>query len=203
MNIEKIDLVKEDKSYYKASKKIELIKFGKIPYLTLAGKGEPAGQDFLSKLSLIYPLAYGVKKLSKQDGQDFAVPKLEALWWVEGKKDPRKTPKSKWQWKLLIRMPNFVSKALVEKAKKQVADTKKINVDKIFFETLNEGKCIQIMHLGPYSEEEKTIDIMSSYMNENSLKANGHHHEIYLSDPNKTKPEKMKTILRQAVRDKQ
>ena len=63
-----------------------------------------------------------MKKLSKQDGQDFAVPKLEALWWVEGKKDPRKTPKSKWQWKILIRMPNFVSEALVEKAKKQVAD---------------------------------------------------------------------------------
>ena len=197
---EKIDLVRVYKDYYKGTKKPQVLSFGQVPYLTIKGQGEPAGIEFSDKISLIYPMAYGVKKICKLEGNDFAVPKLEALWWVEGSKEPRKTPKSQWRWKLMIRMPDFVTAKIVETARQEVFKKKKIDLKDLKFETLNEGKCVQVMHLGPYSKEHETIDLMEEFIQKNSLKPNGFHHEIYLSDPNKTSPEKMKTILRQPVK---
>jgi len=132
---------------------------------------------------------------------DFAVPKLDGLWWVNSEKNALGVPKSEWYWKLLIRMPDFVTAENIEQAKIDVIKKKGIEkINDIQFEKITEGKCIQIMHIGPYSTEPETINQMKEFMIKKGLVENGLHHEIYLSDPRKTAPEKMKTILRQPVK---
>ena len=98
----KLDLAKEYRSYYKASRKPEVVKFDEASFLTIEGKGEPAGKLFVSKVEALYPLAYGIKKICKDQDQDFGVPKLEGLWWVEDNKPALEVPRSDWHWKLLI-----------------------------------------------------------------------------------------------------
>jgi hypothetical protein len=199
----KLDLTKEYKTYYTAKTTPEIVEFDKIPFLTIEGEGEPAGKEFTSKVKALYPLAYGVKNICKKQGKDFAVPKLEGLWWVESDRPALKVPRKDWRWKLLIRLPDFVTLEIVEKAKEEVFKKKGIElVKEIEFEKIMEGKCVQIMHIGPYSAESETIKKMEIFMKENNLVKNGFHHEIYLSDPRKVAPEKMKTILRQPVKKK-
>ncbi len=199
--MDKTDLVKQDKEYYSAKKKPEIREFKELDFLTISGKGDPAGKEFTKAIEALYPLAYGIKKIYKQNKMDFAVPKPEGLWWVDSDKPALEVPRNEWLWKLLIRMPDFVTNEMVEQAKTEVMKKKGIELIKqIQFETINEGKCVQIMHIGPYSTEPETIGQMQDFMKDNRLVRNGLHHEIYLSDPRKTAPEKMKTILRQPVK---
>jgi hypothetical protein len=199
--MEKTDLVKQDKEYYSAKKKPKIREFKELNFLTIEGKGEPAGIEFTKAVEALYPLAYGIKNIYKKQEMDFAVPKLEGLWWVNSKKNALEIPKSEWHWKLMIRMPNFVTVENFEQAKTNVLNKKGIEkIREIQFEKIVEGKCIQIMHIGPYSTEPETINQIQDFMKENGLVENGLHHEIYLSDPRKTAPEKMKTILRQPVK---
>lgn len=197
----KVDLVKEYKSYYWAGKKPEVVEFGEAKYLTIEGKGEPAGEVFVSKVEAIYPLAYGIKKVCKEQENDFGVPKLEGLWWVEGKAPALEVPRSEWYWKLLIRMPEFVTSEMMLSVQPEVAKKKKNElIQEISFEKFTEGKCVQIMHIGLYSTEPETINNLMEFMDENRLSVNGLHHEIYLSDPRKTEPSKMKTVIRYPVK---
>jgi len=199
--MKKTDLVKQDKEYYSAKKKPEIREFKELNFLTILGKGEPAGTDFTKAVEALYPLAYGVKKIYKQKEMDFAVPKLDGLWWVNSDKPALEVPRNEWQWKLLIRMPDFVTNEMVEQAKTEVIKKKGIKlVEKTQFEKISEGKCVQIIHIGPYATEPETIQHIKDFMAENGLVENGLHHEIYLSDPKKTEPGKMKTILRQPVK---
>ncbi len=197
----KLDLVKEFKSYYGANNKPEIVEFEGILYLSIEGKGEPAGEVFTKALEALYPLAYGVKKICKSQGKDFGVPKLEGLWWVKSNKPALEVPRSEWFWKLLIRMPDFATSEIVNNAKEEVFKKKSLDLIKeIKFETMDEGKCVQIMHIGPYATEPETIQKMKKFIKENKFNESGLHHEIYLSDPRKTAPEKMKTILRQPIK---
>lgn len=197
----KIDLTKEDKNYYTAKTNPQIVEFPKISYLAIEGKGEPAGKAFTEAVQALYPLAYGAKSLCKKDGKDFAVAKLEGLWWVKSNKPTLEIPREDWYWKLLIRLPDFVTPEIVGRAKQEVMKKKGIDLLKeIKFERITEGKCIQVLHIGPYSTEPETIERMRKMMKENNLTENGFHHEIYLSDPRKTPPQKMKTILRQPVK---
>jgi len=199
--LNKLDLVKEDKSYYKATTTPTTVHFGKLSYLSIEGKGEPAGKEFTNAVESLYPLAYGVKSISKKRGKDFTVPKLEGLWWVKSQKPVLEVPRKEWSWKLLIRMPDFVTKEIVDQARHDTMQKKGLSlITSIKYETLDEGMCVQVMHVGPYASESESITKMKLYMNENDLKANGLHHEIYLSDPRKTPPQKMKTILRQPAK---
>jgi hypothetical protein len=197
----KLDLVKEYRSYYKAGKKPEIVEFQGANYLSIEGKGEPAGKVFVSKVEALYPLAYGIKKICKEQGNDFGVPKLEGLWWVEGDTSALEVPRDEWYWKLLIRMPDFVEKKIMASVQPEL--TKKKNnalIQEIAFEAITEGKCVQIMHVGPYSTEPETINLLMEFIDKNGLSVNGLHHEIYLSDPRKTEPEKMKTLIRYPVK---
>lgn len=197
----KLDLAKEYKQYYTAKDKPAIIEFGKISYLAIEGKGEPAGKDFTNAVEALYPLAYGIKNICKKEEKDFGVPKLEGLWWVESNKPALEIPRSQWYWKLLIRMPDFVNEKIFNNAKEEVFKKKGIDLIKeIKFENIDEGKCVQIMHAGQYSTEPKTVEKMKNFIKENNYAENGLHHEIYISDPRKTAPEKMKTILRQPVK---
>jgi hypothetical protein len=197
----KLDLVKEYKSYYKAGNKPEVVEFQEANYLSIEGKGEPAGDLFVSKVEAFYPLAYEIKKICKEQGNDFAVPKLEGLWWVEGDTPALQVPRSEWCWKLLIRMPEFVTEDMVVSVQAEVARKKKNDLIKeIAFEKIAEGKCVQIIHVGPYATEPETINSLMEFISENRLSVNGLHHEIYLSDPRKTEPSKTKTLIRYPVK---
>jgi hypothetical protein len=199
--MEKLDLIKTDKEYYSAKTRPDIREFTELNYLTILGQGEPAGVEFTKAVEALYPLAYGVKKICKQNETDFGVPKLEGLWWVNSDKPALEVPRNEWHWKLLIRMPDFVTSEMVNKAKDEVVKKKSIAlVNQIQFEKITEGKCIQVMHVGPYATEPETIQQMKELMNVNNLTENGLHHEIYISDPRKTVPEKMKTIIRQPVK---
>jgi len=197
----KLDLVKEYKTYYTTKTNPELVEFNEIPFLTIAGKGEPGGGEFTSKVEALYSLAYGVKNIYKKQGKDFAVPKLEGLWWVNSDKPAGEVPREEWQWKLLIRLPDFVTLEVFEKTREEVFKKKRLKSTKeIKLEKIIEGRSVQVMHLGPYSIESETIKKMKDFMKKNDLVENGLHHEIYLSDPRKMAAEKMKTILRQPVK---
>lgn len=200
----KLDLKKEHKTYYKAKIIPEVVEFGEIPFLTIEGKGEPGGKEFTSKVEALCSLAYGVKNLCKKQGKDFVVPNLEGLWWVESDKPALEVPRGEWLWKLLIRMPEFVTSEIVEKAKVEVIKRRGIElVDEIKFEKLTEGKCVQVLHIGPYSTESESLAKMRKLMEEKNLVENGLHHEIYLSDPRRVPEEKWKTILRQPVKERE
>jgi len=201
MTTTKLDLTKEYKQYYTAKTTPMIVEFGEIPYLVIEGKGEPAGEVFTKAVEALYPLAYGIKNICKRQGHDFGVPKLEGLWWVKLDKPALEVPRAKWYWKLLIRMPDFVTSEIAQSAKEEVYKKKGIDLIKeIKFEKINEGKCIQIMHVGPYSTEPEAIGKIKDFMEDNDFTENGLHHEIYISDPRKTIPEKMKTILRQPIK---
>jgi len=203
MRATKLDLTKKYKTYYTAKPSPLIVEFGEAKYLSIEGKGEPGGEEYTRKLEALYPLAYAVKNLSKKSGKDFVVSKLEGLWWVESDKSALEVPREEWRWKLLIRLPEFITPQIVEEAKIIVLKKKGIElVKETRFEKINEGKCVQIMHIGPYATEEETIAKMKAFMEENNLVENGLHHEIYLSDPRKVDPKKLKTILQQPVKSR-
>ncbi|MDA8379925.1 MAG: GyrI-like domain-containing protein [Actinomycetota bacterium] len=199
--VEKADLTKQYKSYYTASARASLATFDdEGVYVALDGSGEPAGPEFSDAVAVLYAVAFALKAECKRCSKDFAVPKLEGLWWVDGERPATAVPRAEWRWRLMIRLPRFADAAMVESAKKAVAQKKGIaRAGDVAFIALCEGRCVQVMHLGPYADESTTITAMHDFMASNGLRSRGMHHEIYLSDPRRTAPEKMKTILRQPV----
>jgi len=201
----KLDLTKEYKSYYTAKTTPEIVEIGEAKFLTIEGKGAPGGDEFQAKVGALYSLAYGIKLLMKKEGKDFTVAKLEGLWWVDSDKPWYEVPREEWRWKLLIRQPEFVTPEIVEKAKQEVIKKKKVElVNEVKFERIKEGKCVEILHIGPYSTEPESIAKMRKLMEEKNLVENGFHHEIYLvmAYPRNVPEERLKTILRQPVRHK-
>lgn len=201
----KLDLTREYKTYYTAKTTPEIVEIEEGQFLTIEGKGAPGGKEFQAKVSALYSLAYGIKMLMKKEDKDFVVVKLEGLWWVDSDKPYTEVPREEWRWKLLIRMPKFVTPEIVEKARQEVIKKKKLElVNEVKFEKMKEGKCVQILHIGPYSTEPESIAKMRKLMEEENLVENGCHHEIYLvmAYPRNVPEERLKTILRQPVRHK-
>ena len=199
---EKLDLLKKHKEEYAKPKEPTIIKVAKAKYLALEGKGAPGGPEFVNGVGAMYGAAYSIKMKSKQAGRDYKVAPLEALWW--GTKDEHNffdEPRETWNWKLLIRTPDFITdKQLKEAVTAAASRGKDAAVSRVRLETITEGRCVQVLHKGPYADEPATIAAMDAFAKQQSLVRNGHHHEIYLTDPNRTAPEKMRTILRQPVR---
>ncbi|QIS06096.1 hypothetical protein F5X71_30705 [Nocardia brasiliensis] len=181
----KLDLAKTDKHYYHAPTDPIRRVFGSYRYVTVAGSGAPEGPEYSAALETLYRAAYGAKKVAKSADQDFVVPKLEGLWWVESDEPPLTVPREQWHWKLMIRMPEFVTADLVSGAK---------------FEEFSEGDAIQALHIGPYATEPDTLARMDAFMRAEGLTMNGRHHEIYLTDPRRSAGPKNRTILRHPVR---
>lgn len=207
--MEKLDLTKKYKSYYTAKTQPELIEIEPAQYLSICGKGDPSEQPFAARVEALYSTAYTVKFIFKGKNQDFVVAKLEGLWWFDETRFPGKTiatassdvPRSKWEYRLLIRLPDFVTINDLEKAKEFVVGDKGIQLaGEVEFYTLNEGNCVQMMHVGPFATEIETLLKIGEFTDTHQLAKNGPHHEIYLSDFRKTAPEKLKTILREPVR---
>jgi len=196
-------LVKQFKTYYTAKTTPQIVELEEGLFLAIKGRGAPASEEYQKRISALYSLAYAVKMHMKREGRDFAVPPLEGLWWVERGKNPLEVPRDEWYYKLLIRLPEFVTGDTVERMKEEVVRKKKLElVREVTLERMGEGKCVQILHVGPYSTESESVAKMRKLMEEEGLVENGFHHEIYLSDPRRVPEEKLKTILRQPVKEK-
>jgi hypothetical protein len=202
-SIDKIDLYKQHKDQYVSAKKPVLVTMDEATYLTIRGRGAPGGSEFTDRIGVLYGAAFTVKMTRKFAGlQDYAVSKLEAQWWLDGEScDFANTPKEQWNWRLMIRTPSFVEpKELDDAVRKLMEKGKAPSADQVKLESFAEGLCVQMLHVGPYQEEGRTIGVMNAFAEPQGLAFHGRHHEIYLSDPRRVPPEKLKTILRMPVR---
>jgi hypothetical protein len=207
--MEKIDLVKQYKTWYTAPKKPAQTIIPPAQLLAITGKGDPSGDVFTQKIAALFGVAYTVKFAQKAKGKDFAVPKLEAQWWFDINKygipdlhqAPQIIPRSEWEFRAMIRMPDFVGQQDINDAIELAFDKKALDETKnITLFHLDEGLCVQMLHIGPFSTEPASLSLMHTYIQEKGLLHNGLHHEIYLSDFRKSAPDKLKTILREPVR---
>ena len=197
---EKVDLKKTRKQFFSAKPSFEMLTLPLVNYLMIDGKGSPDSPAYAQALEKLYPLAYTIKFSLKAAKGDFVVAPLEGLWWAEDMTDYLTDTKDNWQWRMMIMMPDCVSSFDVELARDTLHRKKKVDTSGVRLESLEEGLVVQILHVGPYSEEAATLaDLHHRFMPENNLVFNGLHHEIYLNDPRKTDPAKLKTILRQPV----
>jgi hypothetical protein len=202
---EKIDLCKMYKEQYAAPKQPVLVEIPQAKYLAITGRGEPGGKEFSSKIGALYGMAYTIKMTYKFSGkQDYAVCKLEALYWLDGNStDFANAPREKWNWKFINRVPDFINDDDLENAAKKLLEKgKEPEVKQVKLELISEGLCVQALHVGPYDRECETIDKMMKLADEQGMEFHGMHHEIYLSDPRRIKPENLKTILRMPVKKK-
>ena len=198
---DKLDLYKQHKAEYAAKKTPALVTVKAAAYLTIAGRGEPGGEAFTDSMGGLYGAAYTIKFASKFAGKDYKVCPPEGLWWCGRKRDFFTEPRDKWSWKLLIRTPDFITAADLAKAcETLLAKGETPAVRNVRLETFEEGLCVQMLHVGPYTAEAATIEIMMQFVHNQKLKCHGKHHEIYLSDPRRVAPERLRTVLRYPVR---
>lgn len=198
---EKIDLYKLHKSDYAASKDPALVNIKPAKYLTIDGQGEPGGPEFQTMLGALYQAAYTMKMAKKSGGQDYKVCTLEGLWWgsVPGQCSTEQ-PRNTWNWKLIIRVPDFITAADLKSAVAALKQKGKGDLpQKVRLETIKEGRSVQALHVGPYAAEPETVERMRTFAEASGLAFHGTHHEIYLSDPRRVAPERLKTILRMPV----
>jgi hypothetical protein len=200
---EKTDLYKLHKDQYVTPKTPVLLTVDEATYLSVDGQGAPGGPEFVDKIGALYGVAYTVKMTRKFEGlPDYLVCKLEALWWADDLNQPfETTPREQWCWKLMIRTPDFVEQGELERAAESlIAKGKAPKADKVHLETLGEGRCVQMLHVGPYEQEKRTVEQMEAFAAHHGLTFHGRHHEIYLSDPRRVAADRLKTILRHPVR---
>lgn len=202
--MEKIDLKKQFKELYNTPVgKATEIQVPRMNFLMIDGKGDPSSaSEFQKAIEALYPLAYSIKfDFKKNRGIDYPVMALEGLWWSDNMDDFTTGSRDNWQWTLMIMQPEFVSGEIFEANKMAVLKKKNLPaIEKVRFESFEEGKSAQIMHIGPFSEEGPNIQKLHDYINEAGGEPNGKHHEIYLSDFRRVDPAKMKTVLRQGFR---
>lgn len=202
--IPKTDYKKELKHLYtgKVNRSV-LVQVPKMNYLMIDGKGDPnTSQEYIDAIETLYPVAYTIKFMCKSElKKDFGVMPLEGLWWTEDMRDFSVEDKGNWLWTAMIMQPPLVTRDIYEKAIKQVAAKKNpASLNKLRFEAYDEGRAAQVMYVGPYSDEGPTIQELHKFIREQGGKleaTNKHHHEIYLGDPRRVSPEKLKTIIRQ------
>jgi len=203
---EKIDFKREYKFLFSAAaKEPQKVDVPDFKYLMIDGQGDPnTVPEFSTKIQALYGLAYTMKFMLKQGSPavDFVVPPLSGLWCAEDITAFHANRKHEWRWTLMILQPDAVTPELLEKAKAKVAAKKEAppSAGQVRLAVLQEGLAVQILHIGPYSTEGPTIARLHDFMKENGYTFNGRHHEIYLGDPRRSQPEKLKTIIRQPVK---
>lgn len=200
----KIDLKKELKRLYSPSaREVSVVDVPEMNFLMIDGSGDPnTAQEYQEALDALYAVAYTLKfMIKKRDPQaDYVVPPLEGLWGAGEMDAFTMEDKDAWKWTAMIMQPEAVTRELVDEAVQDVAQKKNPPaLSKIRFESYHEGLSVQIMHIGPYAEEAPTIEKLHAFAAENGHQLRGKHHEIYLSDPRRTPPEKWKTVIRQPV----
>ena len=200
--MKKIDLKKEWKALYRPGAKLVVrVDVPPLNYLMIDGRGDPnTAQEYKDAVETLYAVAYALKFMMKKGtvGLDYVVMPLQGLWWVEDMSQFSVEKKADWLWTMMILQPEPVSLEMVEEALAQTAKKKNPPaLDKVRLERLHEGASAQIMHIGPYADEASTIAKIHQYIDEIGCRPRGKHHEIYLSDPRRAAPEKLKTVIRQ------
>lgn len=204
------DYKKEQKEFYQPKSKPEIITIPKVKFIALNGKGNPNDPDgeYSKSIKLLYGVAYTLRMSYKTDYKiegffQYVVPPLEGFWWIEGLKGMDYTRKDDFSFISLIRVPDFISKEHVDWAINQVSQKKKMDYSSVYYMTYDEGLVVQCMHIGPYDDEPRTVNEMTKFVYDNGYEhdfSNRHHHEIYIGDPRKARPEKLKTIIRHPIK---
>lgn len=197
----KVDWRKEYRELYSPSAKAPaMVEVPALQFLMMDGQGDPNSGDYGEAMGALYGVGYTLKFMLKADGHDWVVMPPEALWWADDMDDFITGDKSNWQWTAMMMQPGVVTEEHFAAAVEQVREKKDPpGLERLRFETYEEGPSAQIMHLGPYSEEGSTVEKLHAFIEEQGYARRGKHHEIYLGDPRRTKPEKLKTVLRQPV----
>ncbi len=204
------DFKKEYKEFYMPKRKPHILQVPKANYIAVRGQGDPneEGGAYKQAIGVLYAVAYTIK-MSKMGNHrmegyyDFVVPPLEGFWWQEGVAGVDYQNKSAFHWISVIRLPDFVTKAEFDWAVAETARKKKLDCSAAEFLTIDEGLCVQILHLGAFDDEPATVAVMDAYLAEqgyrNDFSQERLHHEIYLSDARKVAPEKWKTVIRHPI----
>jgi len=201
--MEKLDLKKQLKHLYKPSaKQPSIVEVPPMNFLMIDGRGHPSeAEEYHTYMQALYGLSYTIKFASKQRlGIDYVVMALEGLWWSEDAAELNMDDKINWYWTSMMMQPDHITAEFVEEARQELAAKKDPPaLDRIRFERFEEGLSAQIMHVGPYDAEAPTIERLLAFIRENGYELRGKHHEIYLGDPRRTAPERLKTVLRQPI----
>jgi hypothetical protein len=205
------DFKKECKELYSAPSRPQVVEVPPMNYVAVRGAGDPneEGGAYQAAVGVLYAVAYTIKMSKKGDHRmdgyfDFVVPPLEGFWWQEGVAGVDYSDKSSFQWISAIRMPDFVTPEELAWAKDTASAKKKIDCSPAELLQVDEGLCVQMMHLGPYDDEPATVAAMDAFLAEqgyaNDFSDTRRHHEIYLTDVRKVPPEKWKTVVRHPIR---
>lgn len=205
------DFKKEYKEFYLPKQKPEIIEVPKMNYIAVRGKGNPnaEGGEYQKAMEILYSLAYTIKMSYKTDYKiegffEYVVPPLEGFWWQENVDGIDYEDKDSFNWISCIRLPDFVEKEDFDWAVKTAEEKKKKDFSSAEFLTVEEGLCVQIMHIGPFDNEPESVAIMDKYIEEKGyvcdINEKRLHHEIYLSDARKVPPEKWKTVIRHPIK---
>jgi hypothetical protein len=201
----KVDFKKELKELYVPPKKFVLVNVPEMQFLMVDGHGDPnVAQEYQDAVEALYAVAYKIKFASKKQlGSDYVVPPLEGLWWAEDMGAfTTARDKSQWDWTIMIMTPDWITSEVFSEALGLVRKSKNLpSLDQVRLESYLEGLSVQIMHIGSYDDEGPILMKMhTEFIPENGYVENGKHHEIYLNDPRRIAPEKLKTVLRQPIR---
>ena len=205
------DYKKEYKEFYLPPRKPQIVEVPVMNFLAVRGMGDPNEEegDYKAAIGLLYGIAYTIKmsKMGKHKIEgyfDYVVPPLEGFWWQDGVQGVDYTRKDKFQWISLIRLPEFVTREEFDWAIQEASVKKQMDFSKVEFFTYHEGLCVQCMHIGPYDNETVPVREMEQYAKEQGYELDfsdqRYHHEIYLSDVRKCKPENLKTVIRQPIK---
>jgi hypothetical protein len=206
-----VDFKKTQKELYQPKTTPSIIDVPEMVFITVDGKGNPnTSEDYKTALEILYGLTYSIK-MSKMSGAqpvdyfEYVVPPLEGLWWLSDSSEAWYSDKDKYCWTSMIRQPDFVTAEVFDFAKATLAKKKpELDLSKARLIKFTEGLCAQAMHIGSYNDEPRTNAAINQFIADNGyvsdIGVSRRHHEIYLNDPRKTAPEKLKTILRHPVR---
>ena len=207
------DYKKEYKEFYMPKEKPSVVTVPKMNYIAVRGHGDPNTEDgeYKASIGLLYAIAFTIKMSKHGDRQiegyfDYVVPPLEGFWWQDGVEGIDYSHKENFNWISCIRLPDFVTEDDFRWAVDEATKKKKQDFSKVEFLTVEEGLCVQCMHVGPYDDEPATVSLMHAFMEQQGyvldITDERLHHEIYLSDARKVSPEKLKTVIRHPIKKK-
>ena len=205
------DFKKEYKELYLPKNKPQIVNVPKANYIAIRGQGNPneEGGAYQRAISVLYAVAYTLKMSYKTDYRiagffEYVIPPLEGFWWQDGICGVDYSKKDEFNWISIIRLPDFITRENFDWAVKTASEKKKIDCSKAEFLTIEEGLCVQIMHIGSFDDEPASLEKMDKYLEENGYEKDFSdtrlHHEIYLSDPRKSTPDKQKTAIRHPIK---
>jgi hypothetical protein len=199
----KIDLKRERAELYAARADPRLLTVPELAFLAVDGSGDPRGADFQAALETLYPVAYALKfRIRAAHGLDYTVLPLEALFWADDPTAFAADERAAWRWTALIPRPPEAQPNLVDEAVAKASARRALPARSLLrLERLEEGRCAQVLHVGPYDAEGPTIERLHAFIAAQGLALVGKHHEVYLGDPRRTPPERLRTIVRQPVTD--